>query len=83
MGQRVKGAGRQLGDKVIILVQGDGVRIGEYMNIPNNSSGIVPDIHRGSNRQNRMTVSLAGVGIGGQLGVTEGIHDTVVANPAK
>ena len=81
VGQAFPAAVTQSCDKVVILEQQYIVRIGKDPHAADLAVRIVTDVHGGSNFQHGFGIRLACVGIGRQLGIPEGIHNTVVADP--
>ena len=81
MGQSGVVPGAEGRDIIPVLVQPDGVGIGQHRRIPDLSAGIVADVHGRTGRQHRRPLSLTGVQRRCGLGIAEGVHDAMVAYP--
>ena len=81
MGQSGVVPGAEGRDIIPVLVQPDGVGIGQHRRIPDLSAGIVADVHGRTGRQHRRPLSLTGVQRRRGLGIAEGVHDAMVAYP--
>ena len=81
MGQTLPVPRSQIGHKQAVLIQLHPVSIGENTNLADVSGGIVTDVHGRTHRQNRNFLLLAGIHGRCQLGIPEGVHHTVVADP--